>query len=240
MGSFETEVEHLAFEDDMAAYLLGALAPEEAAAFAAHAERCPRGQREEATLRPAVELLGVAVPPLPAPAVVRERVLAEVHEDVRRREQAARPARRRRWAGLALPVRPLTAVAATAALLVGGGVLVDEALRSGGETRTVAAQVRAAQAPGASAALEISGDRALLRVRRLPDPPEGRVYQVWLKRPGRAAPEATSVLFSPRGDGSATTAVPSVRDVDAVLVTDEPRRGSRQPTRTPVIIARTS
>jgi hypothetical protein len=76
-------------------------------------------------------------------------------------------------------------------------------------------------------------------VRGFPAPPEGRVYQVWLKRPGRD-PEPTRALFGVR-DGRATVEVPgAVRGVEQILVTDEPRGGSRVPTRAPVVVARLS
>ncbi len=78
---------------------------------------------------------------------------------------------------------------------------------------------------------------ATLIARGLPAPPSGRVYQVWLKRPGHA-PEPTSALFTPSRDGTATATVPGLGDdVDQVLVTDEPMGGSRMPTREPLISA---
>ncbi len=60
---------------------------------------------------------------------------------------------------------------------------------------------------------------------------------MWLKRPGRAAPEPTNALFDVR-DGTATVDVPGgVKGVDQVLVTAEPNGGSAAPTRPPVVIA---
>jgi hypothetical protein len=47
---------------------------------------------------------------------------------------------------------------------------------------------------------------------------------------GSDTPEPTDVLFTPRGDGSAEAAIPSVDDVAQVLVTDEPFEGSDEPT----------
>ncbi|HYM57033.1 MAG TPA: anti-sigma factor, partial [Solirubrobacteraceae bacterium] len=68
-----------------------------------------------------------------------------------------------------------------------------------------------------------------------PAPPQGRVYQVWLDR-GGSTPEPTSALFTTRGDGSASVAVPgSLRGVRQILVTDEPVGGSELPTRRPII-----
>ena len=74
-------------------------------------------------------------------------------------------------------------------------------------------------APGASAELEVAGDKATLVAENLPTPPEGRVYEVWVqpKGPEDTPPEPTNVLFVPRGDGSAEAAIPgSVSDMQQV------------------------
>ena len=89
-------------------------------------------------------------------------------------------------------------------------------LSGGDEARTVVATT---EAPGADVRLEIDDDGSTLVAENMPAPPSGRIYQVWLKRPGRD-PEPTSVLWSTRGDGSAEVAVPGSLDgVEAVLVT---------------------
>ena len=96
------------------------------------------------------------------------------------------------------------------------------------------------QSPDAEVRLEVGDDGATLVARNMPAPPQGRIYQVWLKRPGKD-PEPTSVLWSTRTDGSADVAVPGSLDgVEAVLVTDEPEGGSDVPTRPPVITAATA
>ena len=93
---------------------------------------------------------------------------------------------------------------------------------------------------GADVRLEIGDDGATLVARDMPAPPAGRIYQVWIKRPGED-PQPTSVLWSVRGDGSAEVAVPGSLDgVEAVLVTDEPPGGSDVPSKPPVIIADTA
>jgi hypothetical protein len=113
---------------------------------------------------------------------------------------------------------------------VGGALLAG----GGEDTRTVAAQT---EPRGADVRLEIGDQGATLVARDMPAPPSGRIYQVWIKRPGRD-PQPTSVLWSVRGDGSADVAVPGSLDgVEAVLVTDEPPGGSDAPTRMPVISA---
>ena len=157
---------------------------------------------------------------------------------------AARPARPRRdkpkrergWLRRPLlALRPLPAAVA-AAVLIAVGVGAGALLSGGPSQRTIPAQVVAPAAPAARASLTVGGEHATLQVRNFPAPPRGRVYQVWLKRPGRP-PSPTTALFGVRG-GRATVDVPgSVRGVDQVLVTDEPAGGSRAPTRPPVIIA---
>ena len=74
----------------------------------------------------------------------------------------------------------------------------------------------------------------------MPEPPEGRVYQVWTLKPG-GKPVPTTALWTPRADGSADVAVPGSLDgVQSVLVSAEPPGGSPAPTSTPVINAPTS
>ena len=139
---------------------------------------------------------------------------------------ASERGRRRRFS---LRIPRLVPVAAAAALLVVGvaiGVGVSQ-LGSGPE-RTVTAQL--SDAPGATMQLEVNGEEGRLMARDLPTPPDGRVYQVWLKRDGHA-PEPTAALFVPSRDGTATASVPgSLEGIDQVMVTDEPAGGSPQPT----------
>jgi Anti-sigma-K factor rskA len=165
-------------------------------------------------------------------------LLAAAGERADRPERAAAPERRglaRRLRGWTL--RPALAAGLAAALLLVGGL--GGALLAGGgpDERTVTAAVDRAQAPGARVSLEVRDGRGRLVAERMPPPPRGRVYQVWVKRPGRD-PEPTNALWSVRRDGSAEVAVPgSLEGVEAVLVTNERRGGAEVPTRAPVITA---
>ena len=79
-----------------------------------------------------------------------------------------------------------------------------------------------------------------LRVEGMPQPPEGRVYQVWTQRFGQD-PKPTDALFTVDKDGSASVDVPADADaVDQVLVTDEPRGGSSAPTTAPYFAVKLS
>jgi hypothetical protein len=86
--------------------------------------------------------------------------------------------------------------------------------------------------------VRVTNGRAELIVERLPPPPAGHVYEVWLQH-GSAAPTPTPTLFSVTRAGAADVGVAgSLRDVSHVLVTPEPAGGSLVPTHAPVIVAR--
>lgn len=242
--------------DDAGAWVLGALPADEHERFAAHLPGCEVCRREVAELQMVADTLPLAAPQMAPPPALKERIMATVRAEAAVLEAAgpeadtapgapvqapgAAPVRpkqkRRRWRLPAIALRPIPAAVAAAvhiALGVGGGIL----LSGGSSGKTVQAQVVAPAAPAARASLTVADDRATLKVRDFPAPPSGRVYQVWLKRPGRD-PQPTDVLWSVRRDGSAQVAVPGSLDgVQAVLVTDEPAGGSEVPSKAPVITA---
>jgi hypothetical protein len=233
--------DHERWADAVGSYLLGALPPEEREGFAAHLEVCPVCRRDADELAIAADALPISVPPIAPPGALKDRIMAVVESEAELLAAAGEgadaprraPARtRRRFLG-GWMLRPGVALACAAVLLVAGGV-VGALLAGGEDTRTVTASTTA---PGAQVELEVRDDASTLVVHNLREPPPGRMFQVWIKRPGRD-PEPTSVLWSPRSNGSAEVAVPGSLDgVEAVLVTDEPRGGSEKPTRQPVITA---
>jgi len=175
-----------------------------------------------------------------------ELEVAAAHEPVGAPPAAERPRPRKKRSEDSWWRRPLRAlgplpVALGAAVLLALGIGIGTLVSSGSSDRTVQAQVVAPSAPSARASLTIGGDdQATLKVQNFPSPPRGRVYQVWLKRPGSAAPQPTDALFDVR-NGTATVDVPGgVQGVDQVLVTDEPNGGSAAPTRSPVVVAQSA
>jgi anti-sigma factor RsiW len=237
-----TGPDHERWEDASAAYLLGALPPGEAEGYAAHLAVCAACRAELEDLEPAAAALPASVPPVPVPAAVGERVMAEVRREAQLLAAAGdaadrAPGRRRPRARRAWWRWPVPALAA-AALLVGLAVGLGAAgvIGSSDSEHTVEMAATGA-ARDAHARLIMDGDRAELVADHLPAPSGGRVYQIWLK-PRGGAPRPTQSLFVPRSDGHATVAVPrSAANMEAVLVTAEPDGGSPAPTSAPVLSA---
>jgi anti-sigma-K factor RskA len=133
--------------------------------------------------------------------------------------------------------RNALAFAATGAALLTATVILAAGVTGGGSSSRVL-QATVVQSP-ATAQLRISGGRAELIVRRLPTPPAGRIYEVWLARADGSTVPARA-LFSGNAHGAADVSVPGqLRDVSEILVTQEPAGGSPVPTHQPVIIAPT-
>jgi anti-sigma-K factor RskA len=215
-----------------APYVLGALAEPEHDAFRAHMESCVVCREEVASLQVVAASLPATAPRVSAPPQLKRRVMSSVREDARRRRSELAPQRPRDAAPAWLRRRPAVAAAAVAAIAI---VLAAVALvpGGGGGARVIRAEVLV---PRASAALRVSGARAQLTIAHMPQAATGRVYQVWIKRTG--APQPTDALFDVTSGGSATVGVPGgVAGVRQVMVTSEPRGGSRAPTSAPVIVA---
>jgi anti-sigma-K factor RskA len=224
---------HAQQREDLAAYLLDALEPEEVQEFERHLAGCARCQGEERWLRAVIELLPSSVEQFEPPPALRERLLDTVRAEAAADKAPPRERRARRpW--FALGLRPAVALASLAIAAAGlAGYLIGN--DNGPKTTTVQAQVTKAE-PSASAQLIRTGDTAVLRVERLRVPPPGRVYEVWLARGKQVEP---SSLFAVRQNGSGEAAITGkLRGVGAVMVSEEPRGGSSKPTSKPLLIAK--
>jgi len=219
---------------DAAAYVLGALEPDELDAFRMHLEGCAACREEVATLQHVADALPASAPPLTPPPDLRRRVFDAVRDERKgefssapARERAPRPRRRAQFGRSTTFGGALAAAAAAAAAAV--------VLTSGGTTpsRVINASVRGT----GSAELILNGGRGELVVNHFPPPGRGRIYQVWLER-GHRAPAPTHTLFGVTTHGAGQVGVAgNLHGVSAVLVTSEPLGGSPHPTRTPVITA---
>jgi anti-sigma-K factor RskA len=223
--------------DDAGPWVLGALADEDAATFATHLESCEACQADVAALQGVADVLPMAAPQVAPRPELRSRIMAVVESEAQLLRAASpdadrvpeRPARSRRRFGLPGALRPLPAAALASVILaigVAGGVLL-----SGGD----GGQTWPGFGPrGADVALRVDGDHGRLDLKRMPAPPAGRIYQVWLLH-GKSKPRPTHTLFTVAPDGNASVDImESLRGSDKILVTAEPMGGSQAPTSAPV------
>jgi anti-sigma-K factor RskA len=228
---------HATWEESLGAYALGALPEDERQEMEHHVQGCARCRRELAELQTAVDALPATAPRVRPPPELRDQLMSIVESEAELLRAAGaggdRPRARRRGARSWFPRPVVAAGAAVTALAVGvavGGIVFSEG-SSGPGGRTLSAS-----APGAAAAyVRVTDQRARLVVRGMPSPPPGRVYQLWVQRTG-GMPVPAGATFDLR---SGEVALPrAVHDGERVMVTTEPRGGSRVPTTMPVIVSR--
>ena len=225
--------EHERYRDDVAAYALGALEEDEAVSLRRHLETCGECRQQLRWLQPAVELLPRAVAQVEAPSRLRKRLLATVRAESRH-AAGADVGRGGRSALGALLLRPATTLAA--ATLVAAGAVGGYLLHQPGGGPSVVAVRGTSSAPRASGTLARQGGSAVLHVQGMPSLARDQVYEAWIRLHGAVQP---SSLFVVRPDGSGDAAITgSLYGADAVLVTREPRGGSRHPTSPPVLEAK--
>jgi anti-sigma factor RsiW len=230
--------DHSGYQEEIGAYLLGALTDLERQAFERHVAGCAECRDELERLRPAADALPRSVEQVEPPPGLKSSLMEVVEREAGERAGApvARPRRPRR---VRLPslagMRPVLVAGALALGLV-AGFGVAQLAGGGDDTRTVAATVDESRLPEASGSLRIQGDGedgAILNVHGMPSLDEDRVYQAWVERDGTVVPQPT---FEVGEDGGGAAAVPDdLSDAEAILVTREPRGGSRAPSEAPLI-----
>jgi anti-sigma-K factor RskA len=246
-----TETNHEHWSEDVAAYLLGALEPEQASELERHAEGCERCQAEIRWLTPAVNALPEGVERLEPPRELRSRVMADVRADAgasvpggeragaRGDDREARPglggrisAWLRELGSGPMGLRPVAGVAvavlvvvAVAGFAIGGGI--------GGASDEGASTFVAGKAPGVTGKVVSEGSSGALHLANVRQLPEERVLQAWVQRDGEVEP--VEALFVPNREGRASTELPDMKGVEAVMVTTEPPGGSKSPTSSPIV-----
>jgi anti-sigma-K factor RskA len=221
------------------AYAVHALDDFERAHFERHLAACAECEAEVISLRDAAATLpDLVADEVEPPARLRDGVLAQI-STVRPLPPATptrhRAAPRRRW----IPAL----VAAAVALFLGVGVSVwqpwaDDPPPSAVELVTSARDARSTTLSfpdGAKATVVHSASvgRAVITTSKMPPPPSGRVYELWLLHPdGSLSPaglmpmrEDQTVVFD--GDASVAT---------GAGITVEPEGGSDQPTTEPIAL----
>jgi anti-sigma-K factor RskA len=206
--------DHDELEASVAAWVLGAMAAQEADAMRRHVEGCASCQAAAARVRRAALALPLAVEEVAPPARLRERVLtaalgtkgpsAPVHSIGPEPRLPSRVTPRPRSPRGRLP---FYAVAATVLLALLVGVVAGDVLGRGAvrpPTNDVArfAIVGQGELAGAKASvIDLKSDGvALVDFKGLPPIQSGKVYEVWLiTASGRADPAA---VFVPDSNGS--------------------------------------
>ncbi len=156
---------------DAAAYVLGALEPDELDRFRLHLESCAVCQEEVASLQQLTATLPLAAQQYPAPKAVRRKVMSEVRADARSRSRA----QRERSGRVRAPVRRFAMAPALGVVVAALVVAGLEFGSSGASTKVYGASVGDAQ-------LRVTGGHAELLVHKLAEPRDNRIYEVWLKR----------------------------------------------------------
>jgi anti-sigma-K factor RskA len=225
--------------ESVAAYALGVLPPDEAAAVEQHLRSCAECTAEYCILRPAVTAVaysaescadtdsGAAV----ASPLLKARIMKQVRAEAMPRRTI-----------VAWPAYALAAACLALALLTG---LLDLSLNDRlNRERTEAAQQRETiadlMAPDSKrmsfkhGEVLMHGQRLYIAMHDMPMPPPGKVYQAWTLAKGAKA-VAPSMTFMPGNNGMTVVRLPeAATTLAAVAVSIEPAGGSQQPTSKPI------
>jgi anti-sigma factor RsiW len=230
---------HDEYQENIAAYVLGALPELDANVLEQHLVGCESCRADVELLRPVGSGLARSVPQVEPPASLKANLMRTVNEEALLRAGERRDPREplpflRRLGGL----DPRIALAGALVVLACGvviGVSLGQLGQDGTSARTIAAKIDRRLMPTGTAVLEVSANdsHATLEVSGAPPPPAGRTYQLWIQRGGTIQ---RGPVFTVGRDGSRSAAVPGgVRGAQAVMVTVEKAGGARAPTGRPVM-----
>jgi anti-sigma-K factor RskA len=238
MSEMDHGTDHDRWPDEIAAYALGALEPAETAAVERHLEHCERCQAGLRWTMPAINAMPEAVEQFEPPASLRAKLIGEAKRNA---TEEARRARSGGWLqrlGGALRgdgshpfLRPAAGLAAVLLIAVAAGyaIGIGGSGDSGGGGTVVASEPSGIVAKVVRDGAEDGGTLRLANVAPLHD---DHVLEAWVQRGKRVMP--VRALFVPDDKGRATTMLPDMKNVSAVMVTVEPRGGSESPTSTPI------
>jgi anti-sigma-K factor RskA len=216
--------DHTQWSEDLAAYLLGALEPGEAAGFERHLEGCERCQNDLRWFEPAVRSLPESVERQEPPPQLRTALMAEVRADA---QPQTRPAKRRSWSWFARPAMAFAVVILAVAAVAGYEIGKGGSGEGGGSSTLVSQQ------HGIDVKMVREGGGGTLHLASLQQLPPDKVLEAWVRREGKV--EAVPALLVPDRKGQAETTIADMGGVDAVMVTEEPQGGSETPTGEPIV-----
>ncbi len=255
---------HDEFVDRLEAYALGQLSARERLEVESHLLVCATCADEVRAINDVLEGIAESVPPLQPRARLRQQVLAAVADVPQERARGLAPIdvpRRSAWRLLPLAAAAVLSLAIGAVAIrseqsrreladqlrrveSSNGELLDRLKRFSGQADLAISSLTAADtreiptagrddAPAMRAF--VSPTRGLLLVAdRLPVPPAGRVYQVWIIEDGSTPVSAGMLGDEPQGRGM-LIATPPRKNVGGgvtVAISDEPPGGSSQPSGT--------
>ncbi|MGN6216830.1 MAG: anti-sigma factor domain-containing protein [Solirubrobacterales bacterium] len=223
--------DHSRWSEDLAAYALAALEPEEAAALERHLEGCERCREELRWLAPAVRSLPEAVARQEPPPRLRESLMAEVRADVY--EEAEGGVSVIGWIHRSFSSRGLKLAAGLVSLALALVAVAGYEIGKGGSGEGGASTLYSRQPGGIAAKMVREGDGGTLELAHVHQLPPKRVLEAWVRREGEVEP--VPALFVPDREGRASTTIADMSGVEAVMVTEEPRGGSEEPTSPPIV-----
>ena len=251
-------MDHLEVEEVLAAYVLGALPPQEASRVEAHLRDCPEHREAAAQLQSSASRLALAADDVPPPSSLRQRVLEAVE-----REAAGRSARGRDLeapgvtgeetvppAARSTPVLPAprlknawrrprpALLAAAAAVLLALGIGVVAGTRIAQPPQQAWTFHGNTLAPDAEASVIYDRGRhtAVVAVTGLPELKAGQVYEVWLIQSDRPVDAGIS---AGSGGKAVVRVAKDISQFEQLAITIEPGEQTR-PTTDPVLAGKLS
>ncbi len=227
--------------EELPAYALGALEPDEREVIAAHLETCAACARDLAQFEDALyEAAAIGAVNVDPPGDLRARVVIR-HRDAR---VPSAPSWGDRIMGFFRRPVPAAVPIALAVLLVVAFGLVGaarqqadtyaRALAGVADGRVVALAPTGAN-PDARAVVVIPTQGSPYLIVRLPAPPTGKAWEAWVLKPGASGPVAVPAGTTERGEVFTLSLTAPLGTGDGVAITLEPAAGSAQPTTQPVL-----
>ncbi len=228
---------HEDYRDLVAAYVLGAIPPDDLAEVAHHIASCTTCLEQAKAHSGVTDELALSVDPVPLPAGFADAVLAKAHRTGPAPTEIAEPTGGR----VLFFRRPVMSgiLAAAAAVIIGvlGAGFLD-ARSDLHRSRQVISALTADRGlaltgeEGSEGHMVRTEDGALFAAVGLPEPPAGRTYQLW------AFQDETPTSLATFGveEGEAVVRIEDPAEgVDALAVTVEPEGGSERPSTDPVM-----
>lgn len=231
------------------AYALHALPDDERADFERHLSGCPSCTREVEEFEAAAARLALAASAPVRPAM-REEVLHRVGS-VRQLTPGTTPVERVRRSKGSGPARWALAACVAAAAVFGGTAAWQWERAQDAQQRAAQAERQASELAGVLAApdaksrtVKVAGgtgtvvvsaerDRAVFVSSKMPEPPKGKVYQLWFDDDGTMR---NAGLMDPARASQSVLMKGAVDGASGVGVTVEPAGGSAKPTTAPVTV----